>query len=214
MIDAPAYLADLKVLRRQQNISQVDLDQLVGVADGYTAKIESRARNLSLAMLGFFAEALDADIRLIRRKDDDMTQGGRKPRSKNFSKNKGSRVEHEIVQKLREIGVEAERIVLSGAAGRFHSRLEHDIRIADTFQCEVKARANGEGFITLEQWMGTAAMLLLRRDRQDPFVFIPWDTFTKLIQAFEKERLACQTNTASDTSSSPTTTPTELPATG
>ena len=52
---SPAYIADLKQLRAVRNITQVDLDSIVGVADGYTAKIESGARTLSLNMLGYFA---------------------------------------------------------------------------------------------------------------------------------------------------------------
>lgn len=211
MISAPQpYLLDLKAIRVASGISQSELDDLVGVADGYTAKIESGARTLSLNMLGFYAEAVDADVRIIQREDDDMSQGGRKPRARNgrAMKEKGSRIELEIVHRLRDAGIEAERIVLSGAAGRFHSRLEHDVRVSDTFQCEVKARANGEGFLLLEQWLGTAAMLFLRRDRQDPFVFIPWETFEKLITAFERERTGqCQPTagaTASSSSSSST----------
>jgi transcriptional regulator with XRE-family HTH domain len=189
---SPAYIADLKQLRAVRNITQVDLDSIVGVADGYTAKIESGARTLSLNMLGYFAEGLDADVRIIPREDDDMSQGGRKPRAKNFSKDKGSRIENDIVHKLRDAGIDAKRIALSGAAGRFHSHLEHDVRIADTFQCEVKARANGEGFVTLEQWMGTASMLFLRRDRQEAFVFMGWEMFLKLMSAYERERTGAE----------------------
>ena len=199
------YLLDLKAIRVASGISQSELDDMVGVADGHTAKIESGARTLSLNMLGFYAEAVDADVRIIQREDDDMSQGGRKPRAQNgrAMKEKGSRIELEIVHRLREAGIEAERIVLSGAAGRFHSRLEHDVRVSDTFQCEVKARANGEGFLLLEQWLGTAAMLFLRRDRQDPFVFIPWETFEKLIGAYERERLAGKGEAAATTQPEP-----------
>lgn len=210
---APAYLLDLKALRVQRGMTQVDLDHRVGVADGYTAKLESQARVPSLNMLGFFAEGLDADVRLIPREDDDMSQGGRKPRSARFSKDKGSRIENDIVHKLRDIGIEAERIVLSGAAGRFHSRLEHDVRLCDTFQCEVKARADGKGFIQLEQWMGTASMLFLRRDRQEASVFMPWETFVKLLGAYERERIReCTTPTADATPSSSNSTATHGPS--
>lgn len=206
----PPYIEDMRLLRVAQQMTQVDLDSRVGVADGYTAKVESLARAPSLNMLCFFAEGLNADVRIIPREDSDMSQGGRK--SGSFSKSKGNRIEADIVNKLKAIGVEAERIVLSGAAGRFHSRLEHDVRISDTFQCEVKARADGQGFIQLEQWMGTASMLFLRRDRQEAGVYMPWETFTKLISAFEEKRTGqCPTPTAAVTPSSSTGETTAAP---
>jgi hypothetical protein len=35
--------------------------------------------------------------------------------------------------------------------------------------CEVKARKSGEGFMTLERWLGDADALFLRRDRAEPW---------------------------------------------
>lgn len=197
MQEVPAYIDDMKRLRVIRGYSQVDLDNRVGVADGYTAKIETQVKRPSVSMLGYFAEALHADVRLIAREDDDMSQGGRK--SGRFSKNKGSRVETEITNDLKSLGVDAERIVLSGAAGRFHSALEHDIRIED-LKAEVKARADGNGFIQLEAWMGTADLLMLRRDRRKPDVFMNWDTFVKLITAYTKRRDATCTSASLATS--------------
>jgi hypothetical protein len=42
--------------------------------------------------------------------------------------------------------------------------------------CEVKARASGEGFTTLERWLGDADALFLRCDRADPLVVSAWPT--------------------------------------
>ena len=55
------------------------------------------------------------------------------------SKDKGYRLEHELVEKLRELGFSAERIPLSGQAGGSFSG---DIRINKKI-AEVKGRADG-----------------------------------------------------------------------
>jgi hypothetical protein len=38
----------------------------------------------------------------------------------------------------------------------------------------VKARGNGEGFATLERWLGDNDALFLRRDRAEPVIVLPW----------------------------------------
>lgn len=70
------------------------------------------------------------------------------------SKRKGDRIERELVALHREAGIEAQRVPLSGAAGGLYSG---DLVIqAPTCQlkAEVKARASGDGFMTLEGWLG------------------------------------------------------------
>jgi hypothetical protein len=54
-------------------------------------------------------------------------------------------------------------------------------RDAPRLVCEVKARASGEGFATLERWPGDADALFLRRDRADPLIMLPWSTWARLI---------------------------------
>lgn len=53
--------------------------------------------------------------------------------------------------------------------------------------CEVKA--SGEGFATLERWLGESDALFLRRDRTDPLVVLPWRVWTRLVRT-SVERLA------------------------
>jgi Holliday junction resolvase len=95
------------------------------------------------------------------------------------SKRKGSRIEREIVELHKAAGIDAERIPLSGAAG---GSFTGDVRIDGIGVAEVKARANGKGFATLERWLGDHAALFLRRDRSTPLVLLPWGTYLKLIQ--------------------------------
>lgn len=95
-----------------------------------------------------------------------------------FSRDKGNRIEREIVGKLREIGIEAEKVPLSGAAG---GSFGGDIVAPKLGTIEVKCRADGSGFVTLERWLGDNDALVLRRDRAEPLMVLPWSTFARLI---------------------------------
>ena len=97
------------------------------------------------------------------------------------SRQQGDRIERELVALHREAGVEAQRVPLSGAAGGLYSG---DLVIqASTGQlkAEVKARASGEGFKTLEGWLGGNDLLFLRRDRAAPLVVLPWPVYLRLL---------------------------------
>jgi Holliday junction resolvase len=109
--------------------------------------------------------------------------------NKRGSRIKGSRIEREIVQKHKDIGIFAERVPLSGAAGGSYSG---DVVIDRDLRAEVKARSGGAGFQTLERWMGDNDLLFLRRDRAEPMVAMPWATYEKLISA------QCAQQTTSD----------------
>jgi Holliday junction resolvase len=76
------------------------------------------------------------------------------------SRDKGARIEREIVRLHLELGVKAERAPLSGAA---------------------HYRGNGEGFALLERWLGDADMLFLRRNRAEPLVVVPWRVWARLL---------------------------------
>jgi Holliday junction resolvase len=100
---------------------------------------------------------------------------------------KGDRVEREIVALHRALGVKAERYPLSGAT-RFRG-CGHDVDIyalgsgQTPLVAEVKARKNGAGFATLEQWLGEFDALFLKRDHADPLIVLPWRTWTCLLGA-------------------------------
>jgi hypothetical protein len=46
---------------------------------------------------------------------------------------------------------------------------------------EVKARAGGTGFITLEHWLGSCDALVLKRNNAPPLVTLPWSVWARLI---------------------------------
>jgi len=101
-------------------------------------------------------------------------------------RDKGVRAEREIVDRHKAINVHAERYPLSGGS-RFRGS-GHDVdlypfgRDAAPLAAEIKARGNGSGFTLLEKWLGEYQVLFLRRDRADPLVVLPWNTWTTLLE--------------------------------
>ena len=91
---------------------------------------------------------------------------------------KGERIEREIVDRHKALGVHAERYPLSGASQFRGSAHDVDIYAIGENQAplvaEVKARASGAGFTTLEKWLGDYDALFLRRNGADPLVVLPW----------------------------------------
>jgi Holliday junction resolvase len=102
------------------------------------------------------------------------------------SRDKGARCEREIVALHREMGIHAERVPLSGAVRYKGNGADVDIyargRDEAPLVVEVKARKNGNGFATLEKWMGEYDALFLRRDRADPLVVLPWRVWAALLE--------------------------------
>jgi hypothetical protein len=98
---------------------------------------------------------------------------------------KGDRVEREIVELHRALGVHAERYPLSGASRFRGSGQDIDVyalgREAAPLVAEVKARANGAGFTTLERWLGEFDALFLRRNHADALVVLPWRVWADLL---------------------------------
>ncbi len=104
------------------------------------------------------------------------------------SRDKGGRVERELVNRLNASGeFEARRVPLSGAAEGFKGDIQ--IRIAGrTLKAEVKARKDGNGFKVLEKWKGDNDYLFLKRDRQEPMVVMDFETFTQMLFCTARER--------------------------
>lgn len=96
------------------------------------------------------------------------------------AKAKGRRAEHAIVKLHTDIGIEAERMPLSGSLG---GKYADDVLIAGTVRAEVKARANGAGFLTLEKWMKNCPIMFLKRDRAEPLVVMTAAQYRELALA-------------------------------
>lgn len=93
---------------------------------------------------------------------------------------RGSRIEREVVALHREAGLEAERTPLSGALG---GDLAGDVIVARRLRAEVKARAKGDGFRTLERWLGANDLLFLRRNGCAPLVVMDFALYARLLAA-------------------------------
>jgi hypothetical protein len=98
---------------------------------------------------------------------------------------KGDRIERELVERHKAIGVHAERYPLSGASRFRGSGHDLDIYALGREQAplvaESKARKNGAGFTTLERWLGEYDLLVLRRNHSDPMIVLPWRVWARLI---------------------------------
>ncbi len=102
------------------------------------------------------------------------------------SRDKGQRRERQVVALHTGIGIHAERVPLSGASRYQGNGGDLDVypfsRDGPPLCGEVKARASGEGFKTLERWLADNDMLFLVRDRQEPMVVLPWATWERLLK--------------------------------
>ena len=106
------------------------------------------------------------------------------------SQRKGYVVENAIVNLHKDAGIEATRVPLSGATGYRGNVGDVDVRVfpdGELIPCEIKARANGEGFTTLERWMGNHEVMFLKRNRQKPMVVISWDLWIETLKRMKGE---------------------------
>jgi hypothetical protein len=99
---------------------------------------------------------------------------------------KGDRIERELVHRHRELGLRCERYPSSGATSFRGSSHDIDLylfgRDAAPAVAEVKGRADGAGFTTLERWLGDFDLLFLRRNHTDPLVLLPWRVWARLLE--------------------------------
>tara|TARA_R100000789_G_scaffold59492_1_gene57112 strand:+ start:829 stop:1179 length:351 start_codon:yes stop_codon:yes gene_type:complete len=104
-----------------------------------------------------------------------------------FSRDKGARVERNIVNLLKENHIEASRVPLSGAAGgRFAGDV--DIRhLGRKYRAECKARKNGTGFATINKWKGDNDFLFLIENNREPMVYMTITEFIKLLNDADTE---------------------------
>ena len=112
------------------------------------------------------------------------------------SRDKGLRRERAIVDLHAKCGLRAERVPLSGATHYRGNGADIDlyVRGPQPVKAEVKARGDGDGFRTLERWLGTNDALFLWRDRAAPFVVLPLHVWLDI--AGRSARVDADTDTA------------------
>lgn len=107
-----------------------------------------------------------------------------------MQRDKGARRERSVVKWHIERGTFAERVPLSGA--RAYKEITSDVdcypfgRECAPLTFEVKGRANGEGFKTLWNWMGTADALVLIQDRAPPLFVLSEAAYERLLLAAKR----------------------------
>jgi Holliday junction resolvase len=102
---------------------------------------------------------------------------------------KGDRIEREIVAWHERLGVKAQRVPLSGATN--YQDAGHDVdvylfRDECPFVFEVKARKNGDGFRLLERWIENAEGLFLRSNRNKPLVVLSTESYERMVENYNR----------------------------
>jgi hypothetical protein len=107
-----------------------------------------------------------------------------------MQREKGARVEREIVNRHRALMIKAERVPLSGGTGYQGNGEDIDITLEgdpDTLHCQVKALGDGRGTKGIQTALGVADALFLRFDAPPgkrappPLVVLPWATWERLL---------------------------------
>jgi hypothetical protein len=111
-------------------------------------------------------------------------KGGRAPRRK------GDRVEREVLALLKEAGLEARRVPLSGSAPGYPGDLEVEVPGLGKVVVEVKARKR----VALEAWLEGRGLLVLKPDRRPPLAVMPLQALLALIRAVNGEGVASRSS--------------------
>ncbi len=107
-------------------------------------------------------------------------RGGKGPRRK------GGRVEREVLAILREAGLEARKVPLSGSAPDYPGDLEVELPGLGRVLVEVKARKR----VGLEAWLEGRGLLVLKPDRRPPLAVLPLQALLALIRGAKGEGVA------------------------
>ncbi len=107
-------------------------------------------------------------------------RGGKAP------KRKGNRVEREVLALLKEAGLEARRVPLSGSAPGYPGDLEVELPGLGKVLVEVKARKK----VALEAWLEGRGLLVLKPDRRPPLAVLPLQALLALIRGAKGEGVA------------------------
>ena len=97
----------------------------------------------------------------------------------NRAKRKGTRVENKIKKLFLDLGIPTRRQPMSGAIVGFPHDVYADVMGGLSIEC--KARKGAKGFVTMEKWQGSADLLVIVSDYQEPRVKMRWRKFKELM---------------------------------
>ncbi len=83
---------------------------------------------------------------------------------------KGKRAVTLVCQLHRAAGVLCNVVPRSGAAAGFKGDVRIHLLDGDPLVGEVKSRPSGSGFATLQRWLGSNDLLVVKQDREPPLV--------------------------------------------
>lgn len=105
---------------------------------------------------------------------------------------KGDRIERELVKLHQALGIPAERYPLSGSSRYRGSGHDLDLYLFGEDDApavaEVKSRKGGVGFTLIENWIAETDLLFLKRNHAKPMVVMPWSTWERLLRRKKQER--------------------------
>ena len=102
------------------------------------------------------------------------------------SRDKGNRTERAIVRLLQERGLAGERVPLSGAArGRFGGDISVPVHGRDL---RGEAKARGNGFNRLYDWLEGRDFLVIRADRKPLLVVVKLELAADVVMAAERSK--------------------------
>ena len=99
-------------------------------------------------------------------------------------------MEREVLALMREAGIEAKRVPLSGSAPGYPGDLEVEVPGLGRVLVEVKARRK----VALEAWLEGRGLLVLKPDRRPPMAVLPLEALLALIRAVKGEGLASRSS--------------------
>ncbi len=109
-------------------------------------------------------------------------------------KKKGNRVEYKIVKLFEKEGYKARRQPMSGAI----LGLPHDVVVKidgiGELNIEVKARKGGSGFKTINNWLGSAHLLALVEDFEEPKFVMTWTTLKRILEPYLEDSVDIASN--------------------
>src|SRR3974377_2170075 len=91
------------------------------------------------------------------------------------SRRKGDRAERLLVKQFQDVGIAASRVPVSGAAPGEFGGYDISIPFLDR-KARIEVKHHGNGFQRLYRWLAPVDMLLVRCDRADPLVVLPFKT--------------------------------------
>ncbi len=109
------------------------------------------------------------------------------------ARRKGNRVEREVLALMREAGLEARKVPLSGSAPDYPGDLEVVVPGLGRVLVEVKARKR----VGLEAWLEGRGLLVLKPDRRQPLAVLPLQALLALIKAAKGEGVASTSSPSS-----------------